>query len=102
VKLYLQIMKRYLPSEDPKAAAHIYGMMAAYAMVDSLKRAGKSPTRAGVLKAATHLTEINNPFLLPGLTLQTSSKDYFPIGNAYRVKFLHGYWNVLGKPLPVG
>jgi branched-chain amino acid transport system substrate-binding protein len=101
VKLYLQIMKRYLPREDPKAAAHIYGMMAAYAMVDSLKRAGKNPTRAGVLKAATHLNE-TNPFLLPGLKLTTSSKDYFPIAKAYLVRFQHGFWNVLGKPLQVG
>ena len=57
MKLYLQIMKRYLPSEDPKAVAHIYGMMAAYAMVDALKGAGKSPTRASLLRAAQHLND---------------------------------------------
>ena len=55
VKLYLQIMKRYLPSEDPKAVAHIYGMMAAYSMVEALKGAGKNPTRASLLRAAQHL-----------------------------------------------
>lgn len=98
VKLYLQIMKRYLPSEDPKAVAHIYGMMAAYAMVDALKHAGKNPTRASLLQAAQHLDE-TNPFLLPGLRLTTSPTDYFPLGHAYLVRYLHGYWNVLGKPL---
>ena len=101
VKLYLSIMKKYLPGEDPKAVAHIYGMMAAYAMVDALKKAGKNPSRAGVLKAATHLNE-TNPFLLPGLKLITSGKDYFPQNHAYLVKFQHGFWNVLGKPLTVG
>jgi hypothetical protein len=94
-------MKKYLPGEDPKAVAHMYGMMAAYAMVDALKQAGKNPTRAGVLRAATHLNE-TNPFLLPGLKLITTQTDYFPIGKAYVVKFLNGYWNVLGKPLTVG
>ena len=101
VKLYLSIMKKYLPGEDPKAVAHIYGMMAAYAMVDTLKRAGKNPTRAGVLKAAASLNE-SNPFLLPGLKLITSGKDYFPQNHAYLVKFQNGFWNVLGKPLTVG
>ena len=101
VKLYLSIMKKYLRGEDPKAVAHIYGMMAAYATVDVLKKAGRNPTRAGVLKAATHLNE-SNPFLLPGLKLTTSPKDYFPQGHAYLVRFLHGFWNVLGKPVPVG
>jgi branched-chain amino acid transport system substrate-binding protein len=100
VKLYLQIMKRYLPNEDPNAVAHIYGMMAAYAMVDTLERAGKSPTRASVLKAATHLNE-TNPFLLPGLKLTTSPKNYFPLRHTYLVKYLHGYWNVLGRPVAV-
>ena len=57
VKLYRQIMKRYLPNEDWKAVAHIYGMMAAYSMVDALKRAGKNPTRASLSKPRTHLDE---------------------------------------------
>jgi branched-chain amino acid transport system substrate-binding protein len=98
VKLYRQIMKKYLPNEDWKAVAHIYGMMAAYAMVDALKHAGKNPTRASLLNAATHLNEVN-PFLLPGLPLTTSPSNYYPIGKTYLVRYLHGFWNVLGKPL---
>jgi ABC-type branched-subunit amino acid transport system substrate-binding protein len=98
VKLYLQIMKRYLPTEDSKAVAHIYGMMAAYAMVDALKHAGKSPTRASLLRAAQHL-DSTNPFLLPELRVTTTPQDYFPIRRTYLVRYLHGFWNVLGEPL---
>jgi ABC-type branched-subunit amino acid transport system substrate-binding protein len=98
VKLYLQIMKRYLPNEDPKAVAHMYGMMAAYSMVAVLKAAGRNPTRAGVLRAAQHL-DLVNPFLLPGLKVATTPKNYLPLGKTYLVRFQHGYWNVLGKPL---
>jgi ABC-type branched-subunit amino acid transport system substrate-binding protein len=98
VKLYLQIMKRYLPGEDPKAVAHIYGMMAAYTMVDALNGAGKSPTRASLLRAAQHL-DIANPFLLPGLRVTTTPKDYFPLGKTYLVRYKNGFWNVLGRPL---
>jgi hypothetical protein len=74
--------------------------MAAYAMVDALEHAGKNPTRASLLRAATHLDE-TNPFLLPGLTLQTSPTDYLPQSRMYRVVYEHGFWNVLGKPLQV-
>jgi branched-chain amino acid transport system substrate-binding protein len=98
VKLYRQIMKKYLPNEDWQAVAHIYGMMAAYTMVDTLKHAGKSLTRAGVLKAATHLNEVN-PFLLPGLPITTSPSNYFPLGKTLLVRYQRGFWNVLGKPL---
>ena len=98
VKLYRQIMQKYLPNEDWKAVAHIYGMMSAYTMVDTLKHAGKNPTRASLLNAATHLNEIN-PFLLPGLPISTSPSNYLPLGKTFLVRYLHGYWNVLGKPL---
>ncbi len=98
VLLYRQIMKKYLPNEDWKAVAHLYGMMAAYAMVDALKHAGRNPTRQSLLQAATHMNEAN-PFLLPGLKLTTSPTNYYPIGKTYLVRYLHGYWNVLGKPL---
>jgi branched-chain amino acid transport system substrate-binding protein len=98
VKLYRQIMQKYLPNEDWKAVAHIYGMMAAYTMVDALKHAGKNPTRASLLNAATHLNEVN-PFLLPGLPISTSPSNYLPLGKTFLVRYLHGYWNVLGKPL---
>jgi branched-chain amino acid transport system substrate-binding protein len=99
VRLYLQVMKRYLPREDPNAVAHLYGMMAAYTMVDALAHAGRNPTRASLLKAATHLSE-TNPFLLPGLPVATSPTNYYPIRKTYLVRFQHGYWNVLGKPIP--
>jgi branched-chain amino acid transport system substrate-binding protein len=98
VLLYRQVMKKYLPHEDWKAVAHLYGMMAAYAMVDALKHAGKNPTRQSLLQAATHMNE-TNPFLLPGLKLTTSPTNYYPIGKTYLVRYMNGYWNVLGKPL---
>ena len=98
VKLYKQIMRKYLPKEDPKAVAHIYGMMAAYTTVAALKKAGKNLTRASFLNAATHLNT-TNPFLLEGLRISTSPSNYFPIGKTYLVKYRKGYWNVLGKPL---
>jgi len=97
-RLYRQIMKKYLPNEDWKAVAHVYGMMAAYTMVDALRHAGKNPTRASLLKAATHLNEVN-PFLLPGLPVTTSPTNYLPLGKTYLVRYQHGFWNVLGKPL---
>jgi branched-chain amino acid transport system substrate-binding protein len=98
VKLYDRIMRAYLPKEDPKAVAHIYGMMAAYATVDTLRRAGKNLTRASFLEAARHMNA-GNPFLLDGLKLRTSPSNYFPIGKTYLVRYRKGYWNVVGSPL---
>jgi branched-chain amino acid transport system substrate-binding protein len=98
VKLYKAIMKQYLPNEDPNAVAHLYGMLAASVMVDALRAAGKNLTRAGLLRAATHLNT-TNPFLLPGLKITTSPSNYYPISKTYLLRYRSGFWNVIGKPL---
>jgi branched-chain amino acid transport system substrate-binding protein len=98
VKLYLSIMKRYLPREDPKAVAHQYGMAVAYAMVEALKRAGRNPTRASLLRAATHLNVPHNPFMYPDERIRTTPTNYFGIRFAHIVRFHAGYWR-FEKPL---
>lgn len=93
VRLYREIMRKHLPSGDWKAVAHIYGMAAAYTMVDALRRAGRNPTRESLLRAATHLNE-RNPFLLPGIRIRTSPSDYLPIGQTNVVRYRNGVWRV--------
>jgi branched-chain amino acid transport system substrate-binding protein len=102
VKLYRSIMKRYLPKGDPGAVAHLYGMAAAYVMVDTLKRAGKNLTRASLLRAATHLKLASNPFMLPDIKLETTPGNVFPIRTAHLVRFHAGYWRVQKQLLRTG
>ena len=45
----------------------------AFTLVDTLKKAGKNLTRAGVMAAARSLNEANNPFVLPGIVIKTGS-----------------------------
>jgi branched-chain amino acid transport system substrate-binding protein len=100
VKLYYSILKRYSPGNDPKAVANIYGMAAAYTLVDVLKRAGRNPTRDGVLKAATSLNESTNPFMLPGITLRTGPTDRFPLEQVQMYRYTKGVWQVFGPLVP--
>lgn len=100
VKLYYSILKRFAPGSDPKAVANIYGMAAAYTLVDVLKRAGRNPTRASVLKAASSLNETANPFMLPGLTLKTAATDRFAIEQVQLYRYTKGTWQVFGPIVP--
>jgi hypothetical protein len=70
-------------------------MAVAYTMVDTLRHAGKNPTRESVLRAATHLNEVN-PFLLSGVLVRTSPNDYYPIDKARFIRYSNGHW-VFGK-----
>jgi len=96
VKLYYSILKRYAPSSDPKAVANIYGMAAAFTLVDALKHAGRNPTRASLLKSATSLNETNNPFLLPGMVAKTSPTDRFALEQVQLYRYTRGVWQVFG------
>ena len=96
VKLYKQILRRYLPSAKVKEVAHLYGMAVAYTMVDALRGAGPQPSRASLLRSATHLDERTNPFFVKGIPVQTGPNDYYPIQRTRMLRFHAGRWRRLG------
>jgi hypothetical protein len=96
VRLYKSILERFLPSAKADDVFNYYGMAVAYSMVDTLKKAGRSPTRASVLRAATHLNE-TNPFLLPGVRIQTSPNDYYPMDRVKLARYRGTHWQFFGN-----
>jgi branched-chain amino acid transport system substrate-binding protein len=96
VKLYRTILARFMPEAKPLDVYNYYGVAVAYTMVDALRHAGKSPTRDSLLRAATHLNEVN-PFLLPGIRIRTSPSDYYPLDRARFVRYRNGLWVLFGK-----
>jgi branched-chain amino acid transport system substrate-binding protein len=85
---------------DANNGFNIYGVAVAYTMVDVLKQAGSNLTRANVMSiAATQLNE-TNPFLLPGVTVKTSSSDHFPIMQEQVIQWqggVTGGWKLQGS-----
>ena len=96
VRLYKTIMRRYLPSAPPDDVFNYYGMAVAYTMVDTLRKAGRNLSRAGVLRAATHLNE-TNPFLLPGVGIRTTPNDYYPMDRVKLARYHGSHWQFFGN-----
>ena len=92
VALYRSVLKRFAPGAKATDVYHWYGMTVAWTMVDTLQRAGKNLTRAGLLRAARSLDTSANPFLLPGTRLRTSAKDAFPIDAVYLYRYDNRQW----------
>ena len=92
VALYRTIMKRHYPRGKPSDVYNWYGMTVAWTMVETLKRAGKTPTRASLLRAAQNLNLAGNPFLLPGIALKTSRTRYFPLDRVYLYRYDNKQW----------
>jgi branched-chain amino acid transport system substrate-binding protein len=102
VKLGKQILAQYAPKLDPTNQLNFYGLASAWTMVYALQNAGKTPTRAGLMAALRSLNpaKAKNPFLYPGIQLQTSATDAFPIEQQILVKWsggATGTWTTFGK-----
>jgi branched-chain amino acid transport system substrate-binding protein len=90
--LYLKVMKTYDPGGKPSDVYNWYGMTVAWTMVETLKAAGRNPTRASLLRAATHLDLRGNPFLLPGIVIHTTPTQYFPLAQVYLYRWNNRQW----------
>jgi len=108
VQLAGQIIDQYAPSLrssfDRGDANVMYGMAVGWTFVYALQHAGKTPTRAGLMKALHNLSTSKNPFVYPGIVLKTkvSQKvhDNFPIEQEIMVKWAGGAsgdWQPFGK-----
>jgi len=76
MKLYRTIIAKYgggLTANDPQV---YYGVAKAETFVQVLYKAGKNPTRAGLMKALLSMN-YKNKFLLPGIVQKTSARDHF-------------------------
>ena len=102
VKKFKSIMSKYFPGGDQGDALNIYGFGVAWTFVYALQHAGKNPTRASLMAALHNLNTGKNPFLYPGIKLQTSAKDNFPIEQENMIKWAGGAtgdWQSFGKLL---
>jgi branched-chain amino acid transport system substrate-binding protein len=104
VKLANVILNQYAPSlvaSYQKGDANVmYGLAQGWTFVYALQHAGKNPTRASLVKAYKSLNTTKNPFLYPGIKLQTSATDNFPIEQEILIKWAGGStgdWKAFGE-----
>jgi branched-chain amino acid transport system substrate-binding protein len=70
---------KYMPQADLKDDTHNYGYSVASTLHEVLKRAGDNLTRENVMKQAASLKGYEAPLLLPGIKINTSATDFYPI-----------------------
>jgi branched-chain amino acid transport system substrate-binding protein len=104
IRLFQSILKQYgtnVDSRDLKDGYYTAGMGEAYTLVDTLKKAGKNLTREGVMRAATHLNEKGNPFVLPGIVIRTTPTFRFPLTQVKLQRWSNNSWHPFGKLISV-
>jgi branched-chain amino acid transport system substrate-binding protein len=96
MKLYRQLMAKYLPTAPATNGLYIYGMAKAYTFVQALRAAGKNPTRESLMNAVRNMNDKTNPFLLPNVVTKTGKGDDFPISQQQLQRWNDGKFTPFG------
>ena len=97
MKDWSAFMDKYFPEGDKNSSFTTYGYTAAQALVEVLKAAGDDLTRANVMKQAASMKDVSLPLFLPGMAMNTSATDYFPIEQMQLMKFDGTRWENFGQ-----
>lgn len=78
-KEWVAFMDKYFPDGDKTSSFTPYGYAACKTLLHVLQQAGGDYSRENIMKAASNIKELRVPMLLPGITIDTSPTDFFPI-----------------------
>jgi branched-chain amino acid transport system substrate-binding protein len=96
MKDWFAFMKQYYPDGDLTDLSNAYGYSAAATMVQVLKQCGDDLSRESVMKQVANLKDLELPLLLPGIKINTSPTNFFPISQERLIKFDGKIWVPFG------
>jgi branched-chain amino acid transport system substrate-binding protein len=90
-------MDKYMPSANKGDANYVYAYSVSFLMHETLKRCGDTLTRANVMKQASSFQKLRVPMLLPGITVNTSATDFYPLQSVQLARFKGQTWELFGE-----
>ena len=95
VRQYRTLMAKYNPRGRVTDGLNFYGFAKAHTFVRAMYKAGRNPTRVGLMRALRSLNE-GSPYALPGIRLKTGPRDAFIISQNQLQRFNNGGWTTFG------
>jgi branched-chain amino acid transport system substrate-binding protein len=96
MKTWREWMTKYMPKASQGDANYIYAYAASFLMHETLKKCGDTLTRENVMRQAANFQKLRVPLLLPGITVNTSPTDYFPLQAVQLQRFKGESWELFG------
>jgi branched-chain amino acid transport system substrate-binding protein len=99
MKMWRAWMAKNMPSADTSDAAYVYAFAVSRLMHETLKKCGDDLTRANLMKQAASHQKLRVPLLLPGITINTSPSDFYPVQAVQLSRFKGETWELFGDVL---
>jgi branched-chain amino acid transport system substrate-binding protein len=96
MKKWREFMTKWNADADQTNANNAYAYVESQALIQVLKQCGDNLTRENVMKQAASLKDFTSDMLLPGITINTSPDDYFPIEQMQLMRFNGESWDLFG------
>jgi branched-chain amino acid transport system substrate-binding protein len=97
VKAFKTFAAKYMPQADLKDDTHNYGYSVAHTMLEVLKKCGDDLTRANLMKQASSVKGFEAPLLLPGIKVNTSATDFYPLQSVQLARVKGNGFEMFGK-----
>jgi len=97
MKAWSAWMDKNMPGANKADANHVYGYAVSFLMTETLKRCGDDLTRANLMKQAANFQKFRVPLLLPGILINTSPTDFYPIQAVQLQRFKGETWELFGE-----
>ena len=95
-------MQKYYPEGNTKDVFNVYAYTVAQLMVQTLKQCGNDLSRATIMHQAANIKDLPLPLLLPGIKVNTSPTDFYPVEQEQLAKFDGERWVLFGEIYDAG
>jgi branched-chain amino acid transport system substrate-binding protein len=96
MKKFYAFLAKYAPEANKADGSVVFGYGQAQTVVQVLKQAGDNLTRENIMKQAASLKDFAPDTLLPGVTINTGSADFYPIEQLQMMQFKGQKWDLFG------
>jgi branched-chain amino acid transport system substrate-binding protein len=94
---WLAFMQKYYPEGNTKDAFNVYAYTVTQTLVAVLRQAGQDLSRENIMRQAANLRDLALPLLLPGIKINTSPTDFYPIEQEQLARFDGERWVLFGE-----
>ena len=95
-KSWSAFMDKYYPEGDKTNASNVSAYVTATLLVQVLKQCGDNLTRENVMRQAANVKDFEIDMLMPGIKVNTSPTDYFPLEELQMRRFNGERWEPFG------
>jgi branched-chain amino acid transport system substrate-binding protein len=96
---FFAFMKKYYPEGNITDPLNAYGYSVTMTLIQVFKQCGNDLSRENVIRQAANLKNLELPLSLPGIKINTSPTDFYPIESEQLMRFQGGTWALFGDIL---